>query len=179
MKKSVLRGLSGASIGALSLLLAAEASAQVSPPPPQPANIDENGVDIASRHVMLGATDLAIGPADNRGLKLNRQMAQYSWAISTTPVMSGNSTDPIVVVGGRSNSFHWDGIIFAPAVQDGSTLDSSATTFTASDGTVVLFQPVQDLTQHPSAFKAAQKITFPDGVEHTLYLSNRIARRNI
>ena len=167
MKRRGIRSLSGVSLGAISLLLASQASAQTQPPPPpQPMNVDENSVDISSRKLVLGATDLRIGPDDHRGLQLNRQMASYGWRLSTTPVMSGNSTDPVVILGGQSSAFHWNGSTYVPAIQDGSTLNSGATIFTASDGTVVNFRTVSDLSEHATAFKAAEKITFPDGVEH-------------
>lgn len=168
MKKGFARSLGGASFGVLTLLLATEASAQsLAPPPPQPVNIDENGVDIASRTLVVGVTDLAIGPGDHHGLQLKRQLAAYGWRISTTPVISGNSTDPIVVVGGRSFTFHWDGSTYVPGVTDGSTIDASLTNFTTSDGITIQFTAVNaNFAEHPSAFRAAQKIIFPDGTEH-------------
>ncbi|WP_420606740.1 RHS repeat domain-containing protein [Novosphingopyxis sp.] len=170
MTKKGIRSLSGVSLGAMSLLLAAEANAQTQPPPPpQPMNVDENNVDIFTRTLVLGSTDLRIGPDDHRGLQLDRQLATYGWRLSTTPVMSGNATDPIVVFGGVSSSFHWNGTAYIPVVQDGSTLNSTATAYTASDGTVIQFRAVSGLSEHTTAFKAAEKITFPDGVEHQFF----------
>ncbi len=168
MIKAGIRSLSGVSLGAISLLLASQASAQTLPPPPQPVNVDENSVDVSTRALVLGATDLSIGPNDHRGLQLSRQLATYGWRLSTTPVMSGNSTDPIIVFGGLSNSFHWNvsASVYEPAIQNGSTLSSDATIFTAADGTIINFRTVEQLPEHPTAFKAASKITFPDGVEH-------------
>lgn len=163
----MVRSLAGTSLGAISLLLASQASAQTQPPPPpQPVNVDENGVDLASRKLVMGNVDLAIGPNDHRGLQLVRQWAGQGWRIASTPVISGSTTDPIVVVGGRSATFSWNGSKYVPAVQDGSSLSSDMSTFTASNGTVIQFQVVKELAEHPTALRAASKIIFHDGAEH-------------
>lgn len=168
MRSMSVRSLTGTSLIAVSMLLSAEAHGQSQPPPPpQPVNVDGNGVDVATRTLVLGQTDLTIGPDDHRGLRVNRQLAKYGWRLTTTPVMSGSSTDPVIVLGGRSYRFTWNGSSYIPSLQNGSTLDANASVFTASDGTVVNFRPVVNFSEHASAFKAAEKIVFPDGVEHS------------
>ena len=169
-RRSIARSLGGASLGAISLLLASQASAQSQPPPPEEVlNPSTGGVDIATRELNLANTDLAIGPGDHRGLQFTRQWAKQGWRIATTPIISGNSTDPVVVVGGRSKSFTWDDNLnrFVPSVEDGSALSADLTTFTASDGTVVTFAAMDGLSEHPTAFMAASSIVFADGVSHT------------
>ena len=172
LKSTMARSLSGASIGALSLLLASQASAQSQPPaPPQPVSVDGSGVDLSTRTVVLGAADLSIGPDDHRGLQLVRQWAEEGWRIASTPVISGSTTDPIVIVNGTSIGFTWDSgtSTYVPSVQDGATLNANRTVFTGADGMVIHFRntSTMNLSEHPTAITAAEKVIFPDGVEHT------------
>lgn len=167
MKMSLIRSMIGFVVGALMLFTGAEALAQSLPAPPQPVNVDENGVDVATRTLVIGQTDLAIGPRDHRGLRVDRQLAAYGWRISSTPTISGSASAPVVVVDGRSHSFSpVIGGSYDPWVEDGSTLSADLSTFVMRDGTVIEFRDVINLAVHATAFKAASKITFPDGVEH-------------
>ncbi len=163
----VLRPLAGISLVALGMSLASAAAAQAQPSaPPVTRNLDENGVDVTTRSLILENVDLAIGPPDHRGLQLLRQWAKGGWRIATTPVISGSSNAPIVIINGRSHAFSWNGSKYVAEIEDGSTLSASLASFTAADGTVVEFRSVSTLVEHPAAIKAASKIIFPDGVEH-------------
>jgi hypothetical protein len=67
------KALSGALLLAVLILLASPASAQEIPPPPMPSSIDARGVDLLSGDLIIGNTDLSIGPSDIHGLQLSRQ----------------------------------------------------------------------------------------------------------
>lgn len=148
--------------------------AQSLPPPPQPASVDENGVDVGTRTLVVGGTDLAIGPGDHRGLRIDRQLASYGWRISSTPTIAGSTSNPIVVIDGQSRSFQLIGGVYNPRVKDGSTLSADLSTFTMRDGTIIQFQDVTNLTEHSTAFKAAGKITYADGVEHRFLYQSKM-----
>lgn len=168
LKGSLVRGLFAWIASALAILVTTHSWAQSLPVPPQPVRTDENGVDVATRTLVVGQTDIAIGPGDHRGLRVDRQLSAFGWRISSTPIISGSVTKPVVVVDGQSRSFQGNGSDpYDPWIEDGTILSSNLGTFTLRDGTVIEFQNVTGLSEHPTAFKAAKKITFPDGVEHT------------
>ncbi len=164
--RSLIRTIVAFALGFLALHSNNHLSAQSLPPPPQPASVDENGVDVGTRTLVMGGTDLAIGPGDQRGLRIDRQLASYGWRISSTPTIAGSISNPIVVLDGQSYSFQLSGGVYNPWVKEGSTLSSDLNTFTLRDGTVITFQTVTGLSEHSTAFRTASKITFPDGVEH-------------
>lgn len=163
---ALIRSLSGVSLGAVSLLLASQATAQTQPPPEEVYR-DSSGVDMASRTLQLQSTDLRIGPDDHRGLQLSRQVSDYGWRLTTAPVLAGSAANPVIVWAGRSTSFSWDGTAYVQSTKAGAMLNADATIFTTPDGTQVHFRDIQGLSEHTAAFKAAEKIVFPDGVEHT------------
>src|SRR5687767_4051307 len=99
----VVRGSLRAAACAMSLLIAtllapAPASAQTAPAP-NPSSIDERGVDLLSGKVIVGSTDVSIGPPDHRGLSFSRQWVNNGWRISNVPTVSGNCTNPVVSFG--------------------------------------------------------------------------------
>lgn len=167
MKITLFRSLISLALAAASVISIPQAASQTAPIPQQPMNTDENGVDVATRTLAIGQTDLAIGPSNHHGLQLNRQLTTNTWRLSTTPIISGDANHPVVVFNGQSHAFNWNGSIYDPWVEDGSTLSNDLSTFTARDGTVVQFQTVTSLTEHATAIRAASLITFPDGVKHT------------
>jgi len=153
------------------LLTAAPALAQT-PPPPNPSSIDGHGVDLVSGRVITGATDVAIGPNDHHGLSFGRQLVNGTWRISNVPVISGSTSNPIVSFGGQSVPFYTSGGVYVPQFQDGATLNSTRTLFTAADGTVIEFGIAG--YQYPMFEQLGYgglgtKITFPDGAVWDLH----------
>jgi RHS repeat-associated protein len=144
------------------------ASAQTptpSPPPPMPSQIDEHGVDLASGKLVLGGTDVSIGPSDHRGLSFSRQFSKQGWRIANMPTLSGNSAYPVVSFGGSSVPFEPNGSGgFRAVFEDGSTLSNNLATFTSSDGTQITFATsmYQDYANE-SGLGYATQVVFPDG----------------
>jgi len=155
-----------AALAVYALLAAAPAAAQSVPAPPNPYSVDENAVDWVSGKVVLGGTDLSIGPADEHGLQLGRQYVGTGWRLSDIPTISGSTTDPVVSFRGRSIPFETVSGSYVPVFQDGSTLNSSRTQFVDSDGTVIDFgvtgyqYTMFDLLGTGSL---GTKVTWPDG----------------
>ena len=175
---TAMRSLSGASLGAISLLLAGQATAQTQLPPQDKVYIDPAGVDLSSRSLQLQITDLHIGPDNHRGLQLNRQLVDQEWRLTTAPLLSGSIDDPVVTWNGSSISFKKDGSSYVLHRPGGATLSDDASVFTATDGTKVYFIAVDGLIDHAAAFRAASKIVFPDGVEHTFTYDVGVNRSN-
>ncbi len=150
-----------------SIVEAAPASAQTTPPAPVPLSVDARGVDLLSGKLLLQEPDLAIGPADHRGLQLTRKWVGSGWSYAQRPVMTGSTDFPIVSFGGRSIPFHRLNGEYIPYFEDGSTLNSNRTIFTGRDGTIVNFTT----TAYPDAtisstLAVANSVIFPDGTEH-------------
>lgn len=173
MRLEVVRRIA-ARLAALCLLVIAGAILQVpanaqaptpSPPPPMPSQIDEHGVDLTSGKLVLGGSDVSIGPSDHRGLQFARQWSQNGWRIANMPTLSGSGSYPVVSFGGSSVPFEPDGSGgFKAVYQDGSTLSSNLTTFTGSDGTQITFasSQYQDYSNE-SGLGYATQVIFPDG----------------
>lgn len=159
------------------LLIAAPAAAQT-PPPPNPSNIDERGIDLISGGIVSGGSDVAIGPADHRGIGVSRQWVKTGWRHANVPTMSGSTTNPIVSFGGSSIPFKTVGGVYVPEFPDGSTLSSDRTTFTGSDGTVIEFGH-NGVTFAYSlgdvGLMIGKKVTYPDGTIWTYHY--KIAER--
>lgn len=145
-------------------MAAGTASAQGAPPPPVPLNVDERGVDVVTGKLVLGRVDVAIGPADHRGLVFGRQWVENGWRISDMATISGDTTNPVVYFGGRSIPFKTVSGSYVPLFQDGSTLSNDRTLFTASDGTEVTFTVTDYIyTYTVSNLGRATQVKFPDG----------------
>jgi hypothetical protein len=54
------------------------AVAQV-PPPPVQSTVDENSVDLTTGRILVGRTDVAIGPNNHHGLGFSRQWVDSGW----------------------------------------------------------------------------------------------------
>jgi len=151
--------------------LAAAGAAMAQPPsvsapaPPMPSSVDARGVDLISGQVVMAPADLHIGPSDHRGLTFARQWSEKAWRIADIPAMSGSTANPIVSFGGKSVPFQTVGGNYQPVFDDGSTLSNDRSTFTASDGTQILFTPSTYLDYTiDSGLGIGTQITFPDGV---------------
>jgi RHS repeat-associated protein len=146
------------------LLMAAPASAQSVPAPPNPSSIDEHGIDLISGKQVMGATSVSIGPDDHHGLSFGLQWVDTGWRIANVPTIGGNSSNPIVSFAGQSIPFYSSGGVYVPVAQDGSTLNSARTVFTAPDGMAIEFG--HSGYQYPmfqSFTGLGTKITHPDG----------------
>ena len=74
-----------------------------------PSQIDERGVDLTSGRLIIGGTDVGIGPSNHHGLRFSRQWSTSAWRIANIPTMSDSTTYPIVSFGGRSIPFEPNG----------------------------------------------------------------------
>ena len=137
------------------------------PPPPQPLNVDERGINVSSGTLVMSAVDLAIGPDDNRGLRFGRQWVLSGWRVPFIPTMSGSTSNPVVSFDGQSVAFKTVSGAYVPVYQDGSTLSSDRTLFTAADGTTINFASNSGINFSNSIgsmpLARGTKITFIDG----------------
>lgn len=147
------------------MLTAVPAHAQSSPPPPTPSSVDSRGVDLISGKLLMGGTDLAIGPASHHGLSLTRQWSGNSWRIADMPVITGSTAHPVVSYAGGSVKFTNSGSSYSADFEDGSQLSTDRSTFTARDGTVISFDTsgFYNNQMMASNLGIGTTITFPDG----------------
>ncbi|WEK46400.1 MAG: hypothetical protein P0Y56_15530 [Candidatus Andeanibacterium colombiense] len=165
------KGFFGRLVSTLGMLLAAALFAGPAladdpvPAPPVRSTVDANGVDLTSGQLLLGRTDVSIGPDDHHGLSFTRHWVSNGWRYSEMPTMTGSTTNPVVTWHGQSLMFQSVSGTYRPYFQDGSSLSAGRGLFTASDGTVVTFSytPAKFLLDVSQGY--ATKITYPDGVE--------------
>lgn len=136
-------------IASISIPLASAAHAQSTPEPlPANAQVDANGVDLASGQLTLSATDVTIGGVN--GLSFARVYSGTGWRASTLGTICTDPGDPskyIISMGSSSETFTLTGSLgsgtFTSDVGSGATLtyDSVAQefTYTSTDGTQAIF----------------------------------------
>jgi RHS repeat-associated protein len=155
---------------AVLLLTSVPASAQSVPPPPNPSDVDARNVDLTSGGLVITNVDLAMGPSDYHGVQFSRQYVGGGWRIAEVPTISGSTTNPVVSYNGRSIPFTTVYGGYAPEFQDGSSLNSTRTTFTASDGTVIQFGEAgyqYPMFEQTGSGGLGTQITYPDGTVRT------------
>ncbi|MBT2134649.1 hypothetical protein KK137_09915 [Croceibacterium sp. LX-88] len=170
------RLVAGATLLCGLLLGAVPATAQDTPVPPPPvrSTVDSTGVDLLSGKVLVGATDVAIGPDDHRGLRFGRQFVENGWRFSGMPTLNGSTSNPIVSFQGQSIAFKpVTGGGYEPYFQNGATLNAARTLFTGPDGTQIVFGPsVYAYRPMDSSLGRPSTVTFPDGVVWTYHYND-------
>jgi RHS repeat-associated protein len=148
------------------LALAAPSYAQAVPPPPEPLNVDERGVNLSTGGLaVVTEVDVSIGPGDHRGLRFARQQTS-GWRLPDVPLMGGSTSNPIVSFGGRSIPFKTVSGAYVPEFQNGATLSTDRTVFTAADGTVINFTSNSGINfadLFAGQLARGTQVTFPDG----------------
>ncbi len=134
--------------------------------PPNPSSIDQHSVDLLTGKLVIDRVDVTIGPSDYHGLRFARQFVGSGWRIADVPTVSGSTTNPIVSFGGHSIPFKTVSGAYVPQFADGSTLNSTRTTFTASDGTVIQFGLAgyqYPMFEQTGSGGLGTQVTYPDG----------------
>jgi len=149
------------------------AAAQSVPPPPVRSTVDENGVDLTSGQMLIGGTDVSIGPGDHHGLSFTRQWVENGWRWAEVPTASGSSGYPTVSFRGQSVAFHYNQAgQLEPYLPNGASFTVSGydSLFTAPDGTQIAFtQFGADFQPMISNLGLPTSVTFPDGVVWTYH----------
>ena len=134
---------------------ASPAQAQTTAPAEMPAAPvhsigDENGVDLSTGQVQVSQTDVSIGPNDHRGLRYSRVGGGANWRDNVLAVIDGTAANPTISFGGSSEQFTLTDGSYVSVQGRGSTLTRDASgdfTYTASDGTVILFTDLEGNTK--------------------------------
>ena len=155
----------------LASVSAESAFAQASPPPVRQA-IDENGVDLIHLTFNTAEADVSIGQGQ-QGLSFERVWRGDGWRHNLMATIS-NKGDAVYTVsfGGKSDSFTyttWPN--FVGTEGNGATLVLSGTDYiyTAPDGTVAVFGPM-NLDKYRWIYTGiARHITFPSGDRWTFH----------
>ena len=160
------RALGGSSV--LVLLASGLARAQQYPsaPPPLHTSVDAQGVDLISDLPVINSPDVSIGQGIG-ALSYVRTFINNGWVDNQTGTISISGTTYTVSFGGASETFTNSGGVFTPNQGQGSTLsfDGAQTyTYTAADGTVVLFSTT--IAGYQPAYVAARmtQATHPNGL---------------
>ncbi len=165
-------------LGSFALLCSVGARAQsmIGAPPPIHSSIDGNGVDLVTGAFNLTTSDLSIGPDGPEALIYKRSFIgggsfpSAGWTDNLVGTIAISGATYTVSFGGGSESFTLTGGVYVPAQGQGSTLSyNSGTqvyTYTASDGTVVLFSVALGGTYAPPTYANGGRpttATSPDG----------------
>lgn len=159
--------------------------------PPQRQNLDANFVDRASGMPFVPHPALTIGPAGRGGLSVSGDSGPNGNMTDNGGVTGGANTEwglAVFVSGTDSNAIYSVGLgrtvetfkliagKFKPQVPSGSQLtqSGSAYTYTASDGTTVLFDYTGRSSADGTRAARASKITYPTGEVVTLTWASAI-----
>lgn len=179
MKHSLRIGL--ASLAAFfDLALGRPAFAQLPDPAPPPVHsmVDERGVDLLSGDVNIeDEAKVSIGTPEN-GISYKRFMSgPGGWRHNYVISLAADTGHVDISIGQSRVGFRLSGGVYQPDYANGATLTEAQNTFTytASDGTVILFDKVGANGEVVSYFSAttaiAKTITSPSGLKTYLHYS--------
>ena len=148
------------------------ASAQTfTPAPPETGEVDDNGGYLPTGDLVTSRGGVSIGPADHHGLSFTQQYVDTGWRYAEVPTMSGSTTNPVVSFMGTTVAFAPNGSGgYVATLENGATLNSTRTLYTAPDGTTITFSAysiIEDYYPADSGLAYPQVVTFPDGTRWT------------
>jgi RHS repeat-associated protein len=127
--------------------MAMPALAQLAPPAPVRATIDENGVDLFLGSLNIQGPDLLIGSSGQQGISYRRLNRGSGWSDNIIASLNKLGTVMTVSFAGISDTFNSVGTTFTSTEAQGATLTYNSTTnvytYTSRDGTVIHFDPTR------------------------------------
>lgn len=155
--------------------MASLAIAQTAPPtiaaPPVRSPVDGNGVNLATGGLEMSTNDISIGSSGSGSLAHTRVWTGNGWRHGFFLTLTSSGTKYTVSIGAKSTTFTLSGGVFTSDQGDGSTLtsDSASYTYTAADGTVVIFDKSYSSAIYYGAVGAlGTSVALPSGEKVTL-----------